>query len=141
MNSSMPVSNVSFRVVTGAQASSIAQASGQFAFERGDWVDAVAQARRRPHDLVVVQALQEGDVVAQLMGGTHRRHGVRVFESMPMGGYGGWRGADAMDARTEAALTRRFLRRAPWPVVVLTQPPRQDTAADTGHAQGHGDRE
>lgn len=103
----------------------MAQASGEFAFESGAWVEAVSQARSRPHELVVVQACRGGDVVAHLLGGVHRRHGLPVFESMPMGGYGGWRGVEVMDASTKAALTRRLLGRAPWPVVVLTEAPNQ----------------
>jgi hypothetical protein len=125
MSSSVPVSEFRFKFIKGAQACSVARELGEFAFESGAWVDAVANARHRPHELVVVQAFRQGKVEASLTGGVHHRRGVPIFESMPMGGYGGWRATSEMDAGTKAALTHRLLRRAPWPVVVLTEPPRQ----------------
>jgi len=59
-------------------------------FQQPAWVHAVAAARGRPHETVVVRARDVDGRTAWLPGAVHRRHGLAVFEAMPMGGYGGW---------------------------------------------------
>jgi hypothetical protein len=97
-------------------------------YERPSWVRAVAAARRRSHRFVSIRAVRSRGADAWLTGAVHRRGGVRVFEAMPMGGYGGWLCDAPLAADEECELTRAWLGRARWPVVVLTCRPHRSEA-------------
>ena len=92
-------------------------------FEHPAWVQAVAAARGRPHRFVSVRASREGLADAWLCGAVHRRWGLTVFESMPMGGYGGWLCEGTLSVDEERSLTHRWLRQSPWQVVEMTSRP------------------
>lgn len=112
-----------FELVTGPEAVALADRVATGCFQRPAWVRAVAAARGRPHDLVVVSARDDGGRQAWLPGAVHRRFGLPVFEAMPMGGYGGWVTADPLSADDELQLNRSWLRQAPWTMVELTSRP------------------
>lgn len=112
-----------FSIVTGAEADRLMRGLPGGCFQHPAWVRAVAAARGRPHELVVVQAHRHGGAIAWLPGGLHRRAGLAVFEGMPMAGYGPWIVEVAAEAVDTEALTRQWLAQAPWPLVVLTAAP------------------
>lgn len=68
-----------------------------------------------------------------MVGSLHRRYGVSVFESMPMGGYGGWFGGSALTIGDECALNEAWLGRASWPVLVLTSAPGRGDTLPAAH--------
>ncbi len=105
-----------------ALASAAATAAGN-CFQRPSWVHAAAAARARPHRLVGVRAHWLDGRQALRLGAVHRRFGLPVFESMPMGGYGGWQGDPALGLDEERDLNRAWLTHMRWPVVVLTSEP------------------
>ena len=92
-------------------------------FQHPNWVNAAAAARGRPHRLAGVRAVWPDGRQALLLGTLHSRVGLPVFESMPMGGYGGWRCNRALGLDEERDLNRRWLRQVHWPMVVLTSEP------------------
>lgn len=116
-----------FDLLSGAAAEGAA-AKAPACFQRPAWVHAVAALRGRRHTMVAVQARGAVPREAWLFGAVHRRAGVPVFESMPMGGYGGWHSEDPLGVDEERELTARWLRHAPWPVVVLTGAPSRPDA-------------
>lgn len=99
-------------------------------FQNPAWVDAVSLARHRFHEFVAVCAELE-TAPAYLFGGVHKRWGVPVFESMPMGGYGGWVSGVPLDNKTQRRLTSRWLRDTSWPVVSLVSEPGSDETLPT----------
>jgi hypothetical protein len=112
-----------FEVVRGEAAADLSAARSANPFQNPRWVQAAAAARGRAHQFVVVRAARGGSAPACLFGGLHRRAGLTVFESMPMGGYGGWVCAQGLAPADESALTSQWLGRAPWTVVRLTSEP------------------
>lgn len=112
-----------FCVLRGADARAVAATDALHAFQRPQWVNAVARSRRRAHEFVVVQARRTGAPDAFLFGGEHQRLGLRVFESMPMMGYGGWVCAEPMDLGVEQRLMRDWLAHCKWPLVEVTSSP------------------
>lgn len=117
-----------FDLVTGPEAAALADRVATGCFQRPAWVQAVAAARGRPHELVMVRARDDGGRQAWLPGAVHRRFGLSVFEAMPMGGYGGWVAPAPLSADDELQLNRSWLRQAPWAMVELTcRPGRQAT--------------
>lgn len=92
-------------------------------FERDQWVRAVSIARRRRHRRFVIRAVRSRRPPAYLFGALHTRYGITVFESMPMGGYGGWVCEEVLEDVEELELTTCWLRRAPWCIVVMTCKP------------------
>lgn len=117
-----------FELLSPAVLTSAAAAAAGNCFQRPGWVQAVAAARARPHRLVGVRAHWPDGREALRLGAVHRRFGLPVFESMPMGGYGGWQCADALGLDDEHALNWAWLAQARWPVVVLTSEPGRATA-------------
>ena len=112
-----------YELARGARAEALSAALATNAFQHRAWVRAVAAARGRTHEFVAVQAQRPDSVSPVLFGGLHRRAGLAVFESMPMGGYGGWVCDGALSLDEERALTASWLRQAPWPLVRLTSEP------------------
>lgn len=112
-----------FEVLRGAAAEAVAAGIASQAFQQPAWVRAVAAARGRPHHFALVQALRAQVGHAWLPGAVHRRFGLQVFESMPMGGYGGWVSGVEFSARQHAELTRAWLGQVSWPLVILTGRP------------------
>ncbi|MBL8349981.1 MAG: GNAT family N-acetyltransferase [Burkholderiaceae bacterium] len=112
-----------FPIVTGAEAVALARQVAIGCFQHPAWVRAVQAVRGRVHEPVVVRACDESGCRAWLPGAVHRRFGLEVFEAMPMGGYGGWVAESALSAEGELQLTRAWLARARWPLVVLTGVP------------------
>lgn len=99
-----------------------AASSSANCFQYPSWVDAVALARRRRHEFVAIRAAL-GPAPAFLFGSLHRRWGLPVFESMPMGGYGGWVCEMPMGHEELRALTSCWLSGVRWPLVELTSAP------------------
>lgn len=93
---------------------SAAKASVRGCFETSAWVQSAAVARNRRHWPIAWRASKE-DCEATLLGAVHLRLGVPVFESMPMGGYGGWLG----DVEDLPRIERAWLSRALFPVVIF----------------------
>lgn len=91
-----------------------AKVSVRGCFETLGWVKSAAVARGRRHWPVAWRA-SNGDCHATLLGTVHLRLGIPVFESMPMGGYGGWIG----DVDDLPGLERAWLSQVPFPVVIL----------------------
>jgi len=112
-----------FHVLRGVEAERRMRDLPGGCFQQPAWVRAVAAARGRPHQAVLVQARSEGGPTAWLPGSLHRRAGLAVFEAMPMAGYGGWIVEGADPSFDTGALTRQWLARSPWPLVVLTATP------------------
>lgn len=112
-----------FDVLYDADAAEAAAKLNAGCFEHPAWVQAVAAARGRPHRFVSVRASREGLADAWLTGAVHRRWGLTVFESMPMGGYGGWTCDRPLSVDEERGLTHRWLRQSPWQVVEITSRP------------------
>lgn len=104
-------------------AASAAARAAQGCFQHPGWVRAVAVARGRPHTWVGVRAQWPDGREALLFGAIHRRFGLPVFESMPMGAYGGWVGSAALGLDEERELNRAWLAQTRWPLVVLTTEP------------------
>lgn len=121
-----------FERLSGAAAEDHARRAVVTCFQHPAWVRAVAAARGRPHELRLVRAVWADGRQATLCGSVHRRWGVPVFESMPMGGYGGWVTVGAVEWTLEPELERelfsRWLRWDRWPVVVLTGTPGRQAA-------------
>ena len=112
-----------FELLAESEAIAAAVASASGCFQQYEWVRAVAAARARPHAYFAVRAHRGDQPPALLFGAVHRRWGVAVFESMPMGGYGGWMSDSPLAADDERNLTECWLRWAKWPVVELTSRP------------------
>jgi hypothetical protein len=112
-----------FDLVTGPEAVALASRVAAGCFQQPAWVRAVAAARGRAHELVVVRARMSSGRQAWLPGAVHRRFGLTVFEAMPMGGYGGWVGEPTPSVEEERDLTAAWLRRVPWAVVEMTSAP------------------
>lgn len=112
-----------FEPVRGEAAAALSAACATNPFQNPHWVHAAAAARARAHEFVAVRAERRGSAPAFLFGGLHRRAGVAVFESMPMGGYGGWVCEQSLSLVEESALTLHWLNQAPWNVVRLTSEP------------------
>lgn len=92
----------------------LAQISARTCFDTLDWIHAATVARNSRHWPVAWRARRDQQV-AVLLGAVHLRWGIPVFESMPMGGYGGWYG-DVVDS---SDLECEWLSRVLFPVVVL----------------------
>jgi hypothetical protein len=122
---SMSVAEWAFKLVRGASASALSDAFAATPFQNPRWVQAVAEARGRAHEFVAIQAQLPGGGSAYLFGGLHRRFGLTVFESMPMGGYGGWVGESVLSPTQSCELTSQWLRKASWPVMRFTTEPGQ----------------
>jgi len=112
-----------FETLCGAAARDAAATLAIEAFESEAWVDSVAAARRCAHRFVAVRAIDGRHAGACLFGSVHRRAGIGIFESMPMGGYGGWRGERALEPAEEMRLNQAWISRSPWWVVRLTGAP------------------
>ncbi|HRD96021.1 MAG TPA: GNAT family N-acetyltransferase [Rubrivivax sp.] len=126
-----------FDLVTGTEAVGLVSRVATGCFQHAAWVRAVAAARGRRHELVVVRACFGGGGQAWLPGAVHRRLGLSVFESMPMSGYGGWVAEPALAAEDEQQLTRDWLAHVPWPIVVLTGVPgRPERLPAPAHIRG-----
>ncbi len=91
-----------------------AEMSARTCFESLSWVEAATVARNKRHWPMAWRASKDRDA-AILLGAVHFRWGIPVFESMPMGGYGGWSG----DVDHSSVLERSWLARTLFPVVVL----------------------
>jgi Acetyltransferase (GNAT) domain len=119
------VTNASFEFdLLEAQAAVELVAAGSLnCFQNLQWVNAVAAVRQRPHEFVVVRARSAGDAPAYLIGGVHSRMGVRVFESMPMMGYGGWVCERPLQVDEERRITCAWLVSCRWPLVAITSEP------------------
>ncbi len=107
---------------SAAVASVVAAAEGN-CFQHPNWVSAAAAARARPHRLAGVRAIWPDGRQALRLGAVQWRFGFPVFESMPMGGYGGWQCDRALGLDDERELNRLWLKKVHWPVVVLTSEP------------------
>lgn len=117
-----------FELHRGEAAATLSAAHAANPFQNPGWVAGAAAARGRHHEFVVVSATRGSTARALLFGSLHRRVGVTVFESMPMGGYGGWVGLPSLPLPDELALNRQWLRSASWAVVRLTcEPGRADS--------------
>ena len=128
-----PLTSLRFEVLQGPEALRAASAAAQCCFQHPDWVSAAAAARNRLHTLAVVRSRGANGFEALMTGGVHRRFGLPVFESMPMGGYGGWLTEWPLSLEEECQLNCAWLRRARWPLVVLTSVPgRVATLPDPG---------
>lgn len=112
-----------FEVLYDTDAANAASKLNAGCFGHPAWVHAVAAARDRPHRFVSVRASRKGLADAWLVGAVHRRWGLKVFESMPMGGYGGWICQQPLSEDEERGLTHRWLRQSPWQVVEITSCP------------------
>lgn len=112
-----------FEHLSGEAAAAVASACSTHPFQNPRWVCAAAAARGRPHEFTAVRAERRGWPPAYLFGGLHRRAGVVVFESMPMGGYGGWACEQGLPIAEEAQLNLQWLRGAHFHVVRLTSEP------------------
>jgi len=110
-----------FETVRGAAALALAEEMATNCFQNGRWVAAIALVRQRPHQFLAIRARHAGGS-ACLFGALHRRWGVPVFESMPMGGCGGWVSERPLDAREQQELMQAWLPTAWWPVVDMTSP-------------------
>jgi hypothetical protein len=113
----------SFELVRAAEAAALSAQWSVNAFQNPRWVQAVAAARRVPHEFVAVRATHRAFGRAYLFASLHRRAGVAVFESMPMGGHGGWVAEPSLEPTHERSLAADWLAQAPWTVVVLTSAP------------------
>jgi hypothetical protein len=117
-----------FDVFYDAEAADAVSALNTGCFGHPAWAKAVAAARGRTHRFVSVRASRDGLADAWLVGAVHRRWGLSVFESMPMGGYGGWVGERSLSEDEERDLTGGLLRQSPWHVVEITCRPGRDGA-------------
>lgn len=125
---------MNFETLWGNAAQNVADGIARNAFQTNAWVKAVAAARRRRHSFVAVRVVGGAHSGACLFGGIHRRFGIQVFESMPMGGYGGWCFEGALDADQESSLSRAWLARSPWWVVGLTGVPGRECSLPSAKA-------
>lgn len=123
-----------FDILRGDAARPVMERVARTAFQRPAWVDAVAEARGRAHQPVVVRAIGADGRCLWLPGGVHRRAGLPVFEAAPMAGYGGWCADDPGAAVPQQALTQAWWPHCPWPAVLLTSPPGH--AAPLGRLRG-----
>jgi len=112
-----------FDLLEGTGAIDVASDLQLDCFCRPDWVTAVAAARGRQHEFVAVRSRRAGETPAYLFGGTHRRMGLRIFESMPMTGYGGWISDRLLSPQEERRMTSAWLAACRWPLVALTSKP------------------
>lgn len=112
-----------FDRLRGAAAAALSAECSTQPFQSPRWVAAAAAARERPHEFIAVRAERFGWPPAYLFGALHRRTGVAIFESMPMGGYGGWVCEQVLSIAEEAALTLQWLQCTPFPVLRLTSVP------------------
>jgi hypothetical protein len=96
-------------------------------FETLAWVRAAEIERNRRHWLISRHA-KYGNEEAILMGTIHFRWCMPIFESMPMGGYGGWHGTGNL-----STVQFNWLSKSPFPVVVLTDYPTEDTKISSPH--------
>ena len=123
-----------FETLWGPHARAAADEIAQYAFQSEAWVEAVSAARGRRHRFVVVRVVDGDYAGACLFGGVHRRCGIEVFESMPMGGYGGWCHPRSLDEGEEASLSRAWLARSRWWLVGLTVAPGRESSSPSPFA-------
>jgi len=112
-----------FSVLRGQSVLDAAAACLLNCFQRPQWVAAIACSRGCDHEYVAVRAQRAGAADAYLFGGEHRRWGLRIFESMPMMGYGGWVSTPPLPEDEERELTCAWLAACHWPLVELTCAP------------------
>ncbi len=118
-----------FQIWRGAAAEAQAERlCFELAFQRPAWVQAVASVRRRRHRFVLIRAESTDGGPWWLSAAEHRRLGLSVLESMPMGAYGGWFGGSALDPLEEAELNSCWLRQAPWTLLRLNSAPARGQA-------------
>ena len=130
----MPGNLLRFEELSGAAAREAAATLATHAFESEAWVESVAAVRGCAHRFVAVRAIEGRHAGACLFGGVHRRAGIAIFESMPMGGYGGWHRANAFEAADELRLWEAWLSRCPWWVVRLTSAPGRQSSIPASRA-------
>ena len=112
-----------FEIIEGHAARDIAIKLAKNCFQHASWVQAVGIARKREHRFIAIQAANSRHPPAYLFGALHRRCGLSAFESMPMGGYGGWCCERPLELDEERDLIMQWLRQTPWPLVQLTSEP------------------
>lgn len=112
-----------FELLRGSAAVDASALYGIYCFQHPAWVSAVAVARQRPHEFIAIRARLSNDNSTFLFGAIHRRWGMKIFESMPMGGYGGWCADQALNLEEEKQLNRALLSWAPWSVMEITSAP------------------